>query len=539
MSKTTKVVTREELLAVPLPEQTETYTVISHEFAIENVTQALIERGFEILSEEYRCTNNGEVARGSYVVEFEGDEDMQMMFSWVNSYDKSTKFSCGVGAYIMKNQAYMISKEMTNWVRKHTGSADTDTIEVIQEQADKMQVYFAALKSDKDQMKAINVDPMRFASLLGRFYIIANVISTQQLSAVKKEIHNPSFNYGDDLSNNSLWVLYNHILYILKGAHPKNWMKQQTIIHYMIKTEFNLLGYSFDEETEQTSVELPHEIEEVDPNQLEMSFNSDDNAEVEQPQTVSSVTGGDINDDSCEPIMVDKDSVMEWNPDVVLEVGALINLGTDQYKITELKNEDGIDVCLMIPHQEVQSSMEPSEEEKQMMMEAYQADVNNGEYPEAEKETPYIDTDGVEIIEEVSATQEEVEVVQSNPELQFDFNPVEEEPQDEHVGPPEMYNGDSETIVDDSPEIDGIPNGDTISDTDDDATEEPAESGEEPVEDFVEDPEVKAVIASEITSLFGEEKEFTYKLIENTYHISFTDGSSIEFDKELIELLQA
>lgn len=536
MSKTTKVVTREELLAVPLPEQTETYTVISHEFAIENVTQALIERGFEILSEEYRCTNNGEVARGSYVVEFEGDEDMQMMFSWVNSYDKSTKFSCGVGAYIMKNQAYMISKEMTNWVRKHTGSADTDTIEVIQEQADKMQVYFAALKSDKDQMKSINVDPMRFASLLGRFYIIANVISTQQLSAVKKEMHNPSFNYGDDLSNNSLWVLYNHILYILKGAHPKNWMKQQTLIHYMIKTEFGLLGYSFDEEQEETSTELPHEIEEVDPNQLEMSFSSDGNAEVEQPQTASSVTGGFINDDPLEPIMVDKDSVVEWNPDVVLESGAIITLGTDQYVLTEIENQEGIDVCVMVPYTE----------EAKEMMEAYQEDVDNGEYPKAEKETPYVDTDGIEIIEEVSATEEEVEVVQSNPELQFDFNPSDEEEMVDKPNPDFTIShnslvgmGDLDDLpVDDSPQIDGIPNGDTMSDTsDDDATEEPAESGEEQV--FEEDPAVKAVIASEVTSLFGEEKEFTYKLIDDTYHISFTDGSTIEFDKELIELLQA
>ena len=57
----------------PLPLQTETYTVISHGFIINHVKKGLEDRGFAILSEEYRANNNCDVARGSYVVQHSDD----------------------------------------------------------------------------------------------------------------------------------------------------------------------------------------------------------------------------------------------------------------------------------------------------------------------------------------------------------------------------------------------------------------------------------------------------------------------------------
>jgi hypothetical protein len=57
---------------------------------------------------------------------------------------------------------------------------------------------------------------------------------------------------------------------------------------------------------------------------------------------------------------------------------------------------------------------EPSEEEKKEMMEAYQDDIENGEYP-------YVDEDGTEILDEVEATEEEINHmlhgVDNNPEV--------------------------------------------------------------------------------------------------------------------------
>ena len=52
-----------------------------------------------------------------------------------------------------------------------------------------------------------------------------------------------------------------------------------------------------------------------------------------------------------------------------------------------------------------------------------------------------------------------------------------------------------------------------------------------------EDPYRKQIISNEINELFGEEKDFTYKLNGDQYVITFDDGSTVELDKEYIDLL--
>ena len=168
MSKTTVVINEDALKAVSLPQATETYTVISHEFIVNHVREGLTQRGFNVLSSEYRANHNGEVARGVHVVQYGDDPDMKMIFSWVNSYDKSTKFQCGVGAQVNANESYILAEGMTNWIRKHTGSADTEAAEVIDDQLSKAEEYFISLVDCKNKMKDVIISPIHFYHLLGR-----------------------------------------------------------------------------------------------------------------------------------------------------------------------------------------------------------------------------------------------------------------------------------------------------------------------------------------------------------------------------------
>ena len=134
---------------------------------------------------------------------------------------------------------------MTNWIRKHTGSADTEAETIMNDQLDKADQYFQSLIADKEQMKNIKILPEMYFAILGKLYF-RNAISTQQLSAIKGEYLNPSYVYTTD--EHSLWTLYNHVLVVLKSAHPKNWIKQQTHVHYIFKNEFGLQSMQFDEE---------------------------------------------------------------------------------------------------------------------------------------------------------------------------------------------------------------------------------------------------------------------------------------------------
>jgi len=237
-------VTRQDLVNAILPPATKTYTVISHNFVITNVLQMLSANGFEVKEEVYRCTKDAQVASGIYRINYEDDHDLGMMFAFGNSYDKSMRFKCAVGAYIYANQSSMINK-MSDWNRKHTGTADAETQETIESQVNNAMVYYNELREQKNLMKDIEADPLVFGKLLGELYFNLKLLTGEQMAIIKREYEKPSFAYTT--GKNNLWTLYNHILVALKISHPRTWMEQQTAINYKIAMDFNLIEFDEDE----------------------------------------------------------------------------------------------------------------------------------------------------------------------------------------------------------------------------------------------------------------------------------------------------
>lgn len=282
MSKTTKVVTDVELKAVPLPVKTETYTVISHGFIIDEVESALTKAGFAIVDTEYRASNNLEVARGSYLIKRTEDPNFLMSFSWVNSYDKSTKFQCCVGGYVLENNSYVIDKDEAYFIRKHTGDADSIAKATIQEKIADADKYYKAVLSDKNLMASLTITRSEIATMLGDLYFTYDMLSIEQLSGVKKEYLKPSYIYSTPAD--SLWTIYCHILTVIKSSHPKGWMYQQGFIHNYIKLNYMMFP---DVEETQTFVDLLKEemikpMSEVDPAQTNLL---DQIAEIEAAAT--------------------------------------------------------------------------------------------------------------------------------------------------------------------------------------------------------------------------------------------------------------
>ena len=241
-------VTRQDLVNATLPPATKTYTVISHNFVITNVLQMLSANGFEVKEEVYRCTKDAQVASGIYRINYEDDPDLGMMFAFGNSYDKSMRFKCAVGAYIYANQSSMINK-MSDWNRKHTGTADAETQETIEDQVNNAMVYYNELREQKNLMKDIEADPLVFGKLLGELYFNLKLLTGEQMAIIKREYERPSFTYTT--GKNNLWTLYNHILVALKISHPRTWMEQQSAINYKIAMDFNLIEFDEDETTDE------------------------------------------------------------------------------------------------------------------------------------------------------------------------------------------------------------------------------------------------------------------------------------------------
>jgi hypothetical protein len=262
--------TKAHLVSVPLPNHGASYTVISHQSVMDYVYTELAAAGFGVVSEEYRCTADGQIAHGIYKLNFNNDPELSMMFAWTNSYNKQVRFKCGVGGYINLTGTTMVCGDMGSWARKHTGTADEETVKTIQEQIANAHMYYNQLCSDKESMKGITLNKRKQAQLLGILFAEYQILTTEQSSIVRQQMDRPSHVYAD---SNSLWAFYNYVTIALQHSHPKTWMEDQRVLHYFISTVNNFQQCSAPAQIVPVAAPQEEEVIEateafVDPNQI-------------------------------------------------------------------------------------------------------------------------------------------------------------------------------------------------------------------------------------------------------------------------------
>jgi len=302
-----KECTKQHLFDVALPNQTSTYTVISHKSVIDLSIECLENAGFKVNQEHYRCTGNGNIAQGVYRLTFMDDPELSMMFAWSNSYNKQMRFKCGIGAYINQTGSSMVCGDMGSWARKHTGTADTETEETIKEQIKDANMYYKQLVKDKESMKEIHISKRQQAQLLGILFAEYEILTTEQASIIRQQMSRPSFKYGNP---DSLWAFYNHVTIALQQSHPKTWMEDQRVLHWFISDAFK-----FDK---------AEEVEpEVNPNQVDLEDMIAE-VEAEEETTVQELVDKAVanpNDDTGEEIVeaTEDEVAVEVTPEPTIE----------------------------------------------------------------------------------------------------------------------------------------------------------------------------------------------------------------------------
>jgi hypothetical protein len=236
MPKKIKECSKAHLISVALPDHGDSYTVISHESVIDHVYTELAQAGFGIVSEEYRATADGNIAQGVHVLQYNSDPELSMMFAWTNSYNKQVRFKCGVGAYVNHTGTTMVCGDMGSWARKHTGTADEETVATIKEQVTNAQMYYDQLVHDKNAMKDIKMNKRKQAQLLGILFAEYQILTTEQASIVRSQMDKPTHVFED---SSSLWAFYNYVTTALQSSHPKTWMEDQRVLHYFISSVNN------------------------------------------------------------------------------------------------------------------------------------------------------------------------------------------------------------------------------------------------------------------------------------------------------------
>jgi len=229
----------QELRNASLPNHGGRYAVVAHGDVIDNAKNQILNSGFSINKTEYRMSNDGNIAQGVYHLDYANDPDMGMMFAWSNSYNKTMRFKCAVGGYVFICMNGVVSGNMGNYSRKHSGTALQDVINEITHQIAHAKEHYDVLLQDKQMLKNVLLSPRDKGKILGELFANDEILTLTQVGIVKRELDKPSHNYNSDV--NSAWTMYNHITLALKESHPSSYMKDHQRVHGYFVNEFGQL----------------------------------------------------------------------------------------------------------------------------------------------------------------------------------------------------------------------------------------------------------------------------------------------------------
>jgi len=284
-------ITRTFLEQVPLPNHGGRYAPIAHKSIIDNSLTEIVSRNLNVETELYSSTHNGNVANGKIILSNGADSELQMMFIWGNSYDKSTRFKCGIGAYIKHTGAYLFAGDLSSFSRKHTGTANQEAMEMIQTQLSQANAYYNVLCKSKDEMKTRSLTMRQMSEILGVLFVEKEYLNKEQMTVIADRIRN-EVKMFENLPFNNMWNFYNIIAYAMKDGHPKFWFENQSGVHKFFITELmnspitNVAAINPVIESNLNQLNLLDQIEEAESNQKTdtISLNVFDDVSLDLPE---------------------------------------------------------------------------------------------------------------------------------------------------------------------------------------------------------------------------------------------------------------
>tara|TARA_R110002020_G_scaffold29571_7_gene93211 strand:- start:3249 stop:4811 length:1563 start_codon:yes stop_codon:yes gene_type:complete len=499
-------VARSILVNAPLPTATKTYTVISHQFVINNIQQHLADNGFTVKHELYKCTKDAQEAIGKFIVDYNNDPDLSMMYAFVNSYNKMIRFGATFGVYVHESESFMIGK-LGDWVRKHTGTADQETSDKIEEQISNAKDYYDELATNKAAMQKIEITQDKYASLLGIFFM-RGWMTIDMVSRAVKEFNSPSYTYSTPVDN--LWTCYNHILVALRQSNPRVWLSNQSAIHLFMCLEFDLAQFD-EEETADENVCKDTETTQEENNRMHSKV-------LLPPQGGPEITGipnGDTMSDTSDD---DEDFITDEMEDVEMDklltpIDPIDKDSSDQ-TVKNLRSEEVTDT------KDVQFIPKDNVTEEDICSEEFTY-VNVNEYP------------GVEIGDIVDIDEcyyEVFSVEDMEGDRYFGIKPVEtKEVEEKYVGEvveetdalPAAEDYESIVIPSTGVEFNIEEGSEEVVEEVEDNTHLPQE------EEVVEDNNVRVTIAKELSELYGYNPEFTFEQKDDVYSITLQTGENV------------
>lgn len=226
-----------DLYNVRIPVSTESYSAVSHRNIIEAVEEQLDKRNMQIVAEKYNVAANGDKVIGYYDLMYDDDIELGMRLAFRNSYDKSMSVAFIAGSQVIICSNGIVSGEL-QYVRKHTGSVVDELNSKIITTIEQLEGHFIKMKKHSELMKSIELPKIKAAEMYGRMFMIDDIINPTQLSIVKRELNESSY---EPFKEETLWSAYNHVTHALKESHPLTYINQHVNLHRFVEAEYQLV----------------------------------------------------------------------------------------------------------------------------------------------------------------------------------------------------------------------------------------------------------------------------------------------------------
>jgi hypothetical protein len=141
-----------------------------------------------------------------------------MVFTWVNSYDKSTRFHCSIGLHFKDTDGIMITSDMAFFMRKHTGTADVEMVDAVKDQISRADYLYNELLNRKSQLETQIISKDEMGDIIGRAFVNDH-LKPDQLTSTKWRYEKAG---NDDIT---LWNAYLILAASIQHSHPKSYTR--------------------------------------------------------------------------------------------------------------------------------------------------------------------------------------------------------------------------------------------------------------------------------------------------------------------------
>ena len=225
-----RIVTKDDLALVQVPEATDSYMPVPHNNPSDTLSTIGrdILRGFTLSNEQYALAREGQQMFG--VLSFRNDHtELGLSIGFRNSYDKSMAIGIAIGAQVFVCDNLALTGDITI-MRKHTANVWSSLEDIAISTLYRSQQNFRRIVEDSETLKGRMIDTSEAFKMIGLLFG-NGILTPRQLPVVKKEWLTPSY---DDFRPRTMWSFYNACTEAMRSCPPIVIMEKHISLHTAI-----------------------------------------------------------------------------------------------------------------------------------------------------------------------------------------------------------------------------------------------------------------------------------------------------------------